>query len=55
MEEGPITRSMARYLEAHEESEAPTQIKMLTTLSFEDHLEISKKSVGIFVLCKNKP
>jgi len=35
---GPITRSMARYTEAQEESETLTHIQMLTTLSFDGHL-----------------
>jgi len=35
--QGPITKSMAIHIEA-QESEAPTHIKMLTTLSFGGHL-----------------
>jgi len=38
IEEGPITRSMARHIKAQEESKAPVHIKMLTTLSLCEHL-----------------
>jgi len=37
--QGSITRAMLKHLEANEELEVPTQMKLLTILGFEDHLE----------------
>jgi len=36
--QGLIIRSMTKHIEAQEESKAPTDIKMLTTLSFSGKL-----------------
>jgi len=36
--QGLIIRSMTKHIEAQEESKTPTDIKMLTTLSFSEKL-----------------
>ena len=50
--QGPVTRAMIKHLKVSEESKAPAQIKMMTILSFEDHLKIVKISIGKFSSCK---